>query len=129
MRAIFLLLVLAGFSTQILAVEAGIRLPDAMIILDTSVNNIPTVYDASAGSQVKSVQEGVTRVQILNMTTELIAASVAGPGCVGAIDHYIIPQGPNNGNSIWQVAAGRRICLRSESGSPISSGKVYISGW
>jgi hypothetical protein len=109
-----------------LAEEPGPSLPDAMIIVNASVNNIPMAYDATAGSQLRTDIQKQSRIEILNTTSEVLLVSVGATSCVGAPDNFVVPVGGSN--SLWNVRAKKAVCIRSD-GSAATTGKVYLSIW
>lgn len=121
-----LLIALFLFSGVAYAGNSNPAVPDEMVILDSSSNNIPVAYNATAGSDVKTISPNKRRVQIFNDTATILIFSIGGSVCNGStLDHFVIPVG---GNTLEDVIPGTKICLRSSNGV-VSSGKVYISNW
>jgi len=122
----FLLSIL--FGAVALANVPGARTPDEMLKIDASVNNIPTAYDATAGSQVKTNMHEITRIQIFNTGTELLAVSVSDSSCSGSNkDNYLVPAN-SGGNTIEMIVVKKNLCLRSL-GAAVVAGEVYVSAW
>lgn len=115
-------------SCLLLGAQGSAGVPATMAIRNSNTTIIGTAYtssNASLGSAIK----GVANIAIVNGSTlGEIAISVKGTACdSGTVDAFAIPASTS---AVFEdVAVGKVICVRSLTGSNITSGKVYLSVW
>ena len=102
------------------------KVPEDVTVLDASVNNIPTAYDTTAGSQLASNLANRTMFSIYNNTAVDIAVRVKGVTCDSATgDQYTIPAGLAF-SPPTPIAINKVLCIRSL-GAAINTGTVHWS--
>lgn len=101
------------------------KVPEALVVVDASVNNIPIAYDTTAGSQLYSNLGGRTAFDLCNETLVAVAVRVQGVSCASATgDNYQVPAGVCLSKE--NIAINKVLCLRSL-GAAITTGSVSVS--
>jgi hypothetical protein len=105
-----------------------------------STNNIPTTYDATAGSLVMTAPSA-GHLEVINTTTAVLAITIQSKNSPAAIpasslatnpQQAYVPAAPSGSAAGWVkdgviIQQGDKIYLRSDSGSSVSSGTVYFN--
>lgn len=105
--------------------------PFVMATIDTSSDNITTGYDG-ANAEVLSDLANPTHILVWNETESNVGVSLSLDTCnAQSPDHLIAPgvTGTGAGVSADEIAIKKIVCLRSLSGSSITSGLIYVSTW
>jgi hypothetical protein len=114
-------LLLLSFVAFIQSVNAW----QASFKVDAATNNIPTSFSTAAGSQVLTGLTFPTELCIVNETAGRIGINnqtSSGSAPTGT-SHYL----PANSFACFDKRFARRVFVRSDTGSAISSGVIY--GW
>lgn len=116
-----LLVSLSGFG----AVSVGT--PTTMNVLDTASTNLGLGYDYAASPRLTELK-GVSNFFVWNATSGVVGVNVKQNTCNSSgADQYMVPA--TSGVFIERVAIAKSICLRSLTGSSLSSGKIYVGAW
>jgi len=112
------------------SVYAAPKVPAPMDILNTNSNNLGTAY-TDTESNVLSGLGGAQNFSVFNGSTLgsiVLSFGTDGLTCDGSsVDHYLIPS--ETGLLVENVAINKVICLRSQTGSSITSGTISTSVW
>lgn len=107
-----------------------------------SDNNIPTTYGTGAGSLLVSSLPSSRQIEIINTCESVLVVSVGPPSDDQVPNSVIttnrkqlyIPAAPTGSSAGWvkdffSIRLGDRIYVRSDTGSAVTSGTVYINLW
>lgn len=93
-----------------------------------SSNNIPTAYGTGAGSQFLTGISDCSHISVTNNTSSDIAVSLESPTCASTNADDVFVAASSVG---WfdNVSINKVVCVRSDTGSLITSGDIKVSAW
>ncbi len=101
--------------------------PSTMAIRDTSSTNLHVSYAAGTSTLLSNLQ-GTSHLLVYNGTSSAIAVSPRANSCGSSTtDAFMIPA--TSGLVLDNVAIAKAVCVRSLSGSSVTSGVIYSTAW
>lgn len=122
----FLLAIALLTSSSLFATPYG-GLPSEMVARNAASSTIGLLY-SSANAEVFSNMKAKSNFSIYNGSGSSLGVGVRSNSCASTtLDNYMIPAA--TGLVIEDVAMAKALCIRSLSGSSITSGTVFLSVW
>lgn len=120
-------LVIAALAFFSVTSFAGAGIPAELAIRNTASVNLHVSYSGPGATLLQNLK-GVSTGLIYNGTSTAIAASVRSNTCGATTeDQLMIPA--NTGLVVENVAMAKAVCIRSLSGSSVTSGTIYATAW